>query len=176
MLQAHFAWAAERLGSEWKARLLKHLGANDSGPVASGIVLATEWIPLRTLVEIDRAIAAEAGDPEAFRKLGRHSAVLNLGGVYKSFVQEEPHRFFEQMALLHRRFLNFGRCAYEPAGPRAGRVRMENYPEYSSVFCGSAIGYYEGALQMMHVPGPIVASETRCHCAGDGVCLFELGW
>jgi hypothetical protein len=53
---------------------------------------------------------------------------------------------------------------------------MEDYPEYSPVFCASATGYYEGALQMMHVPGPIVAAEALCHCAGDGVCRFDLSW
>lgn len=178
MLQAHLAWAAERLGPQWQARLQRHLGPDAGAHVGHDVVLATEWIPLRCIVEIDRAIATEIGDPpeRVFRELGRNSATLNLGGVYKAFVQEEPHRFFEQMAVLHGRFLNFGRCVYAPGGPRSGRIRMEDYPEYSPVFCASASGYYEGALQMMHVPGPIVTNETECHCAGDGVCIFELRW
>lgn len=178
MLQAHFAWASGRLGADWKERLQSHLAAEAKARVGEEVVLATEWIPLRTLVEIDRAIAACCDDSSerVFRELGHNSATVNLGGVYKAFVQEEPHRFFEQMAVLHARFLNFGRCAYERAGPHAGRIRMEDYPEYSPVFCASASGYYEGALAMMHVPGPIVAQETLCHCAGDGVCLFEMSW
>ena len=177
MLQAHLAWAAQRLGPDWKARLRPHLDAGAAASVDRD-VLATEWVPLARLVQIDRAIAREAGGaPErAFGELGRQSATVNLGSVYKAFVPDEPHTFFEQMAFLHDRFMNFGRCAYERSGPRSGRIRMEGYPEYSPVFCVSATGYYEGALLMMHVPGPVVVREIACQCAGDEACVFEMAW
>jgi hypothetical protein len=177
MLQAHMAWAADRLGPAWKARLQPHLDAFGTARVDRD-VLATEWIPLALLVQIDRAIARETGGvPErVFGELGRHSATINLGGVYKAFVPDEPHTFFEQMAFLHDRFLNFGRCAYGRSGPRAGRIRMEDYPEYSPVFCASAMGYYEGALLTMRVPGPVVVKEASCQCAGDEACAFEMAW
>lgn len=176
MVQAHLAWAKERLG-DVTARVQPLLHPECLGLVTKSL-LVTEWFPLRCLVEVDRAIASLAGGvPEdVFHHLGRHSAELNLGGVYKSFVAEEPHRFFEQMALLHNRFQNFGRCAYEKAGERAGRIRIEGYSEYSPVYCASGLGYYEGALHMMKVPGPVHALEASCQCAGDPVCLYELSW
>ena len=176
VLEAHLSWAdvevaggrdaiAHRLDGEAVERLKR--GA-----------LATEWIPLSQLVAIDRAIAGEAGGNETAipRALGRHSAELNLGGVYKSFVVEEPHRFFEQMALLHRRFLNFGRSVYEKGGERSGRIRLEDYLEFSPVLCASGRGYYEGSLAMMKVPGPVRVAEVMCRCHGDEYCAFDLAW
>ena len=44
----------------------------------------------------------------------------------------------------------------------------------SSGSCRSAAGYYEGALEMMKVPGPIKVQETACQCAGDDACVFDL--
>ena len=142
MLQAHLAWAGAKVKDVVpKIQALLGPPARD---LADRSVLATDWIPFRSLIEIDRAIAKVVGDaPESsFRELGRHSASLNLGGVYKNFVAEEPHRFFEQMALLHGRFQNFGRSAYERTGPHSGRIRIEGYEEYSPVFCTSGLGYY----------------------------------
>ena len=89
-------------------------------------------------MEIDRAIATAVGGPagEVFRELGRHSASLNLGGVYRSFVAEEPHRFFEQTALLHGRFQTFGRSAYEKPSSTS-RTRWAS-PSGVNGFCRKA--------------------------------------
>jgi hypothetical protein len=176
MLQAHLAWAETRL-PEIRKQVLTRLAPDCAGYVTKSL-LATDWIPLRCLIAIDRAIAAALGGltEDVFRELGRHSATMNLSGVYKSFIVEEPHRFFEQMALLHSRFQNFGRCVYERTGERAGRIKLEGYDEYSPVYCSSGHGYYEGALLMMRVPGPIHCVESQCQCAGDPCCLYDLRW
>ncbi len=176
VLEAHLSWADRELPGGREAVAGRLDGGNGARVRREG--LATEWVPLSQMVAIDRAIAAEAGghETEIFRVLGRHSAELNLGGVYKSFVVDEPHRFFEQMALLHRRFMNFGRSVYEQDGERSGRIRLEDYPEYSPVLCASARGYYEGALDMMKVPGPIRVAEVTCRCSGDECCVFYLAW
>ncbi len=176
MVQAHLSWATERFGDA-PARLRPHVAA-ECAPYLDRGILATDWIPFRCLVAIDRAIGvAVGGDAEkVYRDLGRHSATSNLSGVYKNFVAEEPHRFFEQMTLLHGRFQNFGRSFYEKVGERSGRIRIEGYEEYSPVFCTSGLGYLEGALQMMKVPGPIRGVEVSCQCAGDRTCLYELAW
>jgi predicted hydrocarbon binding protein len=80
------------------------------------------------------------------------------------------------MSFLHRRFMNFGRSTYEQTGERSGRVRLEEYEEYSPVICASGRGYYEGALKTMKVPGPIRVEERTCQCAGDPACVYELAW
>ena len=177
MLQAHVAWAIAELGEAWMAGVPGGVDPLAAAFVTRG-VLATDWVPFRALIEIDRAIAkAKGGAPEAvFHALGRHSATSNLAGVYKGFVQEEPHRFFEQTGVLHNRFQNFGRFTYERTALRSGRIRIEGYDEFSPVYCASAIGYYEGALQTMEPPGPIAVAETSCQCAGDAACVFEVRW
>src|SRR5688572_21234818 len=114
MLQAHVAWADAALGAGWMARVPGGIDPLASVYVNRG-VLATDWVPFRALIEVDRAIArAKGGAPEeVFRALGRHSATTNLAGAYKGFVRDEPHKFFERTGVLHDRFQNFGRFAYE---------------------------------------------------------------
>ena len=176
LVEAHLDWARERV-PEGLDRLGDRLRGGCGQWVSRGI-LATDWIPLECLVEIDRALADATGiDTEtAFHAMGQHSAERNLSGVYKSFVAGEPHRFFSEMSFLHRRFMNFGRSTYEKTGERSGRIRLEAYDEYSPVLCASGRGYYEAALRMMKVPGPTRVVERTCQCAGDPACLFELSW
>lgn len=176
MLHAHLDWLSKKLQQPASA-LLPLLSPECQKAIVPGI-LATDWIKLAHLVAIDQAIARLSGrKPEdVFRELGYHSAVANLSGVYKSFVADEPHRFFEGQARLHGRFQDFGRSVYEKVGERAGRIRLEDCPEYAPSHCLSAVGYYQGALETMHVPGPIGVLETQCRCAGDPACSFELRW
>lgn len=177
MLQAHLDWARRTLG----ARDLERVAAALDGECARLLEhppLATDWIPLRCLVAIDQAVGAVIGGApvETYRAMGHHSAVTNLQGVYKAFIREEPHRFFEQQALLHRRFQNFGSAHYERGGLQSGRLRIEGYEQPSAVFCASGRGYFEGVLEMMKVPGPIQCIEVLCQCTGDPQCLYDLSW
>ena len=55
-------------------------------------------------------------------------------------------------------------------------MRHEGYEEYSPVYCASALGYFEGALRLMKVPGPVHVFEVSCQCAGDPACVFDLSW
>jgi uncharacterized protein (TIGR02265 family) len=173
MLQAHLKWAERGLHIE---RLRPHLGPEAAKLL--GRTLSTAWIPFASLIQVDRAIAAVAGGSaeRVYRDLGRHSASTNLGGVYKTFISTEPHRFFEQMGMLHGQFQNFGRSRYEKTGERSGNMTFEGYPEYSPVYCSSALGYFEEALKMMRAPGPVIVTETTCQCAGDGQCVYQMSW
>jgi uncharacterized protein (TIGR02265 family) len=176
LVQAHLRWAEEQI-ADARTQLVPQLEGQCRDLVIRGI-LATDWIPLRCLVQIDRALAqmTDLEAETAFAAMGRHSAEQNLRGVYRNFVAQEPHQFFEQMSFLHRRFMNFGRSTYEQTGERSGRVRLEEYVEYSPVVCASGRGYYEGALKTMKVPGPIRVEERTCQCAGDPACVYELAW
>ena len=176
MIQAHLNWLAKR-GIDPATALAPHLPA-EVAKLVSHSVLATSWVPLTSLIAVDRAIAAAAkGNPDdVFRELGRFSATSNLSGIYAGFVSDEPHRFFEKQARLHDRFQNFGASAYKELGPRAGQMRLTKYTEFSPVFCLSAVGYYQGALETMKAPGPIRVRETLCTCAGDDACVFDLIW
>jgi uncharacterized protein (TIGR02265 family) len=177
ILQAHLSWAEQKWGQPVAERLATILDG-EAQDLVSRPLAPTDQILLRDLVRIARGIVAvDGGDPDAiFEELGRHSARLNLGGAYKSFMPETPHRFFEQMNFLHRTFQNFGRSTYEKLGPRSCRITLVEYAEYSPMFCLSGRGYYEEALRMMKAPGPISVEETSCQCAGDASCVFELSW
>lgn len=174
MLQAHISFLTDRD----PVAALRPLVDAETQQLLSRQILPTDWIPLRSLVVVDRAIAKLAGgDPESvFEELGRHSARRNLSGVYRSFIQGEPHKFFTDMALLHTRFQNFGVSTYEQTGEHSGRVCIEQYTEFTPVFCTSGRGYYEESLRMMNAPGPIKVVEATCQCAGDSACLYTLEW
>jgi predicted hydrocarbon binding protein len=176
MLRAHLSWATNRFGPGWEP--VRERLSPPALALLSRSILATDWIPFALLVEIDRALAAAAGgDPEeTWLALGRHSAALNLTGVYKSFISGEPHRFFERMAVLHHQFQTFGRSVYEKLGESSGRIRIENSTAYSQVYCISGRGYYEEALRLLRAPGPISVRETACSVSGDPACVFELSW
>ncbi len=176
MVAAHLAWLRTVKKQDPVACL------TGLSPEASRLVLAppalTDWILFRELIEIDRAIARVVGGVEdvVFRSLGHNSAVVNLQGAYKTFLADEPHRFFQQTALMHRQWQTFGTARYERTGERTLRLHMEGYLEFSPVYCASALGYYEGAVQTMGATGPIHLLESQCQCAGDRACVFELGW
>ena len=176
MLEAHLQWAATHLADSTTA-LAAHL-APEQATVLKGRILPIHWIPLSTVVAIDRAIAAAVGRPkdEVFRELGRHSAKFNLEGVYKNYTSEDPHAFFEKQVLLHGRFCNFGRAEYERTGPRSGRISLLECDEYSRVFCLSGLGYYEAALELMSPSGAVRAADTACMCRGDAACVVDLSW
>ena len=176
MLEAHLQWAADRITDSVNA-LAAHLSPEHAA-VIKGRILPIHWIPLSTVVAIDRAIAAAVSRPadEVFRELGRHSAKLNLEGVYKNYTSEDPHDFFEKQALLHPRFCNFGRAEYERTGPRSGRISLVDLTEYSPAFCVSGLGYYEAALALMNPAATVRVSESACVCRGDAACVLYLSW
>jgi len=176
MLLAHLNWLRAQ-GMDPGTTLVPLL-LPDVAQILTRSILATAWVSLRSLIAVDRAIAAAVKTPsdEVFRELGRFSANSNLAGVYSAFATAEPHRFFTQQAMLHDRFQNFGASAYQETGPRAGVMRLTKYTEYSPVFCLSAVGYYQGALETMKAPGPLRIRESECTCAGDEACTFELHW
>jgi hypothetical protein len=176
MLQAHLEWASKKQPGI-RERIAPKLPVASQGYV-TGQTLVTDWVPFHSLMEIDKAIAEALGGlpDDTYRALGHNSASANLAGVYKSFVADEPHRFFDRGARLHDRFQNFGKAEYQVVGERGGRMRITGYDEYSPVYCSSAIGYYRGCLEFMKVPGPIHVLETECQCSGDAVCQFDLAW
>ncbi len=176
MLKAHIAWAEEQ-SQDLFDRLGELLGDEDL-EYLNVALLATEWIPFDAAVRIDRSIARVVGGDldDTLRQMGRHSAAVNLGGVYRFFIRDEPHRFFTRMMVLHRRFQSFGDPAYEQTGDRSGSIQIGGCEEYSKVYCRSAQGYYQGALEMMKVPGPVRVQEVSCQCDGDPNCIFDLRW
>ncbi len=177
ILHAHLSWAAKRW-PDVTATLRPHLDAAALALVERPPQGDADTILFSELVRIDRALAAAAdGDAEAiFHALGVHSAEHNLAKIYERYAPTQAHEFFQAMSTVHRAFQDFGKSRYERLGERSGRIRITRYSEFSPVFCVSGRGYYEEALRMMRVPGPVVVREVACHCAGDEACVFEMEW
>lgn len=176
ILLAHLEWLRGRHGEDAPGRLVGLTG--DAVGYVERLPLATDWIPFRCLVNIDRAIGRLVGGVEdvVYRCMGHNSAIVNLRGAYKAFLQDEPHRFFQQVAQVHPLFQNFGTATYQAMGPRAIRLTMSGYAMFSPVYCASALGYYDRAMSAMGAPGHTRVLESQCHCSGDDACVFEVSW
>ncbi len=178
MFRAHIEWVVEHHDVEALEAVIGMVSPDTGKALASGI-LANGWYPFRFVIETDRAIAKicapDQAPEEIFRELGRHSAEANLTGVYHAFRKEDPHRFFERVALHHRLFLDFGRAQYERLKSTSCRLSMLDYPCYSKVFCQSALGYYEAATRLQGGLLPVV-TEPECVCQGGSACVYEISW
>lgn len=175
MINAHIEWAKAQISD---LNVLRAALTEETSALLTRPILQIQWVPLRSLVEIDEAIAQIVGGnaKEIYKELGRYSARYSLKGIFKSFIAGEPHRFFDKMSILHEQYMNFGRSKYEKSGARAGRIILDRYVETSTVYCASASGFYEEALVLMKAPGPIVVVEKQCQCWGHMACIFELAW
>ncbi len=177
MLRAHLVWTEGTLGDPVRV-LEPHLAPDLLEQRLRRPVLSVDWVPFAEVMAVDRAIARAAGGrPEStWRLLGRHSATTNLAGAYRGLVLPEPHRFFRQSTVLHRRFQDFGTSAWTELGPTHGRMAMTGYPEFSPIFCASAIGYFYGVLAVLLVGEKTRVTEVSCQCAGEPSCVFDLSW
>jgi uncharacterized protein (TIGR02265 family) len=176
VLKAHLQWAGENRRGLTTDEIRRRVSPATAAVLGQPI-LPVSWYPFRAVVETDRAIAAAgAGDAEAlFLELGRYSARLNLGTSYKVYARSEPHAFFQLAARLHRQFQDFGRAEYERTGPTSCRLKMSEYPCFSTAFCLSGRGYYEQATALQGGREASVA-ETDCQCRGGSACRFEIRW
>jgi hypothetical protein len=176
ILHAHLDWARQRIGQEYLAQLLARVSPA-TAEILSSSILATEWYPFRSVIELDRAVAAAVGgeELEVAAELGRHSARLNLTQQYKVFSGGDPAAFFRREALLHRQFLDFGRAQVESTGPNSCRISLSEYTCFAKVFCASARGYYEQAAQLQGGK-LVVVREHTCICDGALACVFEVSW
>ena len=176
ILSAHLRWAEDKLGIAWKNRLQPHLTA--TGMVAlQRVVLTSAWFPFRTLIEIDRAIAAETGQhPDTiYQELGRFSADWHLAGVYRAFARGRPHEFFSREAMHHRQYLDFGRAIYQEIDTTSCSLELVDTTCFSPVFCLSSTGYYRRATEL-HGGTSVNVTESHCRCCGDDRCTFSISW
>lgn len=169
-------WLSEHGKPGDREKVLEAL-PEDARQQLSGMILVSSWFPFAWLIELDRAImnVCGGGKVDSIRDLGRWSATINLSTVYKAFDRKSNHEFFENSALLHRQFQDFGTVKYERMGDAAGRMVVSEYPCYSPIFCASAIGYYEGVIESHGGKNPSVR-ESECQCYGDRTCTFEMSW
>ena len=176
MVTSHLAWAAEVIPDSHA--VLTGILAPEHRQVVERSVLDSTWVPLASVVALDRAIAkAVGGDPVAvFEALGRSSARQNLVGVYRSFQSRDPHQFFRNSAMLHDRYQDFGSAHYDIVGEREGRFSILDASTFSPVHCAGERGYLAEALIVLGATEAPVVAEVACRCAGDDSCVFDVAW
>jgi hypothetical protein len=138
--------------------------------------LAGNWYDFANLVEYDRAIHdfGHAKHPEILVLLGAASAEFAMGRVYRALDDTVLTKSLENVAAFHQQYQKYGRVQFKKTD-RGGLMMYFDYPCYSPVFCASAIGFFLEAILRHGGTSPGV-EETRCHCRGDGVCVYDLEW
>jgi len=138
--------------------------------------LASSWCEFESLIELDRTIydTLKGKHPNVLALIGAASAELGIGRVYKSLDTAELAKFFENNAMFHNQYQKFGRVKFERT-PSGGKMIYSDYPCYSPVYCGSAVGYFMESILRHGSAEPNVV-ETKCQCLGDSTCTFEMTW
>jgi site-specific recombinase XerD len=136
----------------------------------------TSWYEFQSLMEYDRALYDQfhARHPEVLVMLGAASAEysnLTLGRVLED---ERLAAFLEGVVHLHGQYQKYGRAVFTRTA-RGGQMACYDYPVYSPLYCASALGFFWEAL-LRHGARDARVVESKCHCRGDGVCLYELEW
>lgn len=176
MMAAHIGWATKARRPADIARFWAAL-PSDLQESLSGMLLPVNWFPFSDLIEVDRAIVKVfgGGDPAVLREVGAYSARSNLTGIFKAFRASSIHEFFDNGALLHAKFQDFGEAAYVMTSRTSGEMIHSGYRSYSPLFCQSALGYYRESLLLHGAASPQV-DETTCQCRGARSCTFALRW
>lgn len=175
ILAAHVQWVKEHQSAD------EYIGFWDALPrearTAIGMVLPVKWYDFGHLMAIDHAILDlfGAGSMSILRELGRHSARVNLGGVYKAYTRPSIHDFFLSSARLHSQFQDFGISSYAARNDSSGIMTHSRYSSYSPLYCASAAGFYQEAI-VLHGGVNVTVTEAMCQCRGDRTCSFVMRW
>jgi len=138
--------------------------------------LASSWCEFASLIELDRTIyeTLKQKHPNVLALIGAASAELGIGRVYKSLDSTELVKFLENQALFHNQFQKFGNVRFDKT-TNGGRMICSDYPVYSPIYCGSAVGFYLESILRHGGSEPSVV-ETKCQTLGDAFCSFEMTW
>ena len=175
MLRSHLNLISSLYGDDELNELLEDLPGGTGTSLLP--ILASQWYPFATLIEIDRAAINRFGDGEIewIRRFGSHSAESALTSTYKIFRQDDLHTYFMRSAPLNGQFQDFGKVTFNEYGETAARMIHAEYPCYSPIYCESALGYYRKVLEL-HGAERGSVSETTCQTLSDDACTFDLHW
>ena len=149
IVKAHIKWVRDYRGDAAVAKLLAML------PLESGMEISaarsSSWVSFESLILLDRAIEGLFGRGVRLfqRELGRYSAHMNLTGSIGPFRADDLHRFLRCSAVLQAKFQDFGTVSYRQTAPNGGEMIHSDYPCFSSIYCQSALGYYERAMTLV---------------------------
>jgi hypothetical protein len=174
LLQSRLEYVRVEHGPAAVERVLRALPEEERARLAG--LDREAWYPFRSLMQLDRAIAATLGGGDAtIVELGRASARHRTERLGEHAPLVSAHGFLSRMAEDHRRFHTFGRAEYRRLGFRHGQISYFEYPENDPVYCLSGIGYMMGAVEQL-TGAAVRVEELTCQCRREPACCYDVKW
>lgn len=163
--QAAFDALAESLDPEPRAELV-------TPPLASA------WVPVWPMYEIDRAIALGpmAGDVTRMRAFGRDIARYDLPTIYKVILRmlTSPEILLRRIGTVFGMYFKEGLVTCEAEDPNA-HVVLSNTVLPLYICTHGMVGFLEAALEPYGVTATS-AVHSLCRHRGDATCEWDVSW
>lgn len=175
LIRARFLYVVVNHGPAVWSSVLDRLSAEDRGALAE--IVVDNWYPLRTLDNLDQAIAAQVdrSPGEVFDELGEFSATSSLSGPYASLRSTDIHSFLKQSSLIHHTYQDFGEANYDRLSDTSGLLTIKYKPAPPDSFCISGSAYFRHAVELCGGRS-VRISHDKCCGRGNDACEFYITW
>ena len=177
VLSSRINFVKERFGAEALEKILAALPPADAERLR-GVILPSSWFPVEVEERLDEAIIRVIGgrSEEAFRELGRQSAVKNLAKFQTAFLKgKDPLRFLAQTPSIYKIYYDAGSREYQPTGENSGVLITTGAENVTVGDCLTIMGWHEQALEMVGAKG-VKITHPVCRARGGTVCRYEVSW
>lgn len=177
VLSSRIHFVKERFGEAALEKILAALTPADAEKLR-GVILPSSWFPVEIEERLDDAIIRVIGgrSEEAFRELGRQSAVQNLAKFQTAFLKgKTPQTFLAQTPSIYRIYYDAGAREYLPTGENSGTLITTGAENVTYGDCLTIIGWHEQALEMVGAKS-VRITHPVCRARGGTVCRYEVSW
>ncbi len=177
VLSSRINFVRERFGAEALEKIFASLPAADAEKLR-GVILPSSWFPVEVEERLDEAIIRVIGgrSEEAFRELGRQSAVQNLAKFQTAFLKgKNPQSFLAQTPSIYRIYYDAGSREYHATGETSGTLLTTGAENVTYGDCLTIMGWHEQALEMVGAKS-VKISHPVCKARGGTVCRYEVSW
>ena len=174
-INAMLRWIEATKGKPMVARIFDELPL-EQRKLLSVKVFDNEWVDDRVAVALIQAIdrVLGAGDGAYFRLVGRVVARETLRGIYRIFLKLAGMDVVVRRAnSIWRAYFDTGRFEIVEVGKGFARVRLLDYPPYSTT-CPGIMGWIDVIYEFYGLDGTIV--HPSCRRTGAEFCEFHQTW
>jgi len=136
------------------------------------------WYHFQTGQRLDDAIVEMIGrgDTRLFEEMGAASALQNLSGIQKFYLDPgNPQGFMLRAPLIYHVYYDKGWRDYKPTGPTTGIMTTYEAETYSAADCMTVIGWYKQALKMCGARDVEIV-EDICRAKDGECCRYLVTW
>lgn len=177
VLTSRINFVRERFGDDAWDKVVAALPREDAEKLG-GVILPSSWFPVELEARLDDAVIRVIGgkSEEAFRELGRQSAIQNLAKFQTAFLKgKTPQTFLEQTPSIYKIYYDAGSREYQPSGANAGTLITTGAENVTVGDCLTIIGWHEQALAMVGAKN-VKITHPVCKARGGTVCRYEVSW